>query len=50
MPRWPSSGSKDAKFEQLRKALMAAGLAQGGQVGQVVLEAPAGPAFRSPFH
>ena len=37
MPRWPSSGSKDAKFEKLRKGLMAAGLVQVCQDGQVVL-------------
>ena len=37
-PSGPSYWGKDAKFGKLRKALMAAGLVQGGQEGQVVFE------------
>ena len=37
MPSVPSSGGKDAKFEKLRKGLIAAGLVQVCQDGQVVL-------------
>ena len=46
-PSGPSSGGKGAKFEKLRNILMAAGLVQGGQEGQVVFEAPTGLGVRN---